>query len=69
MPLTATHPTAGSLDATLPDLGGAVAWEAIHRPNQPAGLTCRGCDSAVHAKVSATGLRFFKHGRAIWRSR
>jgi len=63
MPLTATHPTVGAVDATLPDLGGQVTWEFIHRPTVSAGLLCRGCDNGVHAKVSKQGLRFFAHNR------
>lgn len=62
-PLTATHPTAGGVDATLPDLGGQVTWESIHRPKAPVGLLCRGCDNGVRAKLSPTGLRFFAHNR------
>jgi len=63
MPLTATDPTAGAVDATLPDLGAQVTWESIHRPKDPAGLLCRGCNHGVHAKVSPQGLRFFAHNR------
>jgi hypothetical protein len=65
MPLTAVHPSAGVLDATLTDLGVELAWEVIHRPKVPVGLTCRGCESPLHAKVSPTGLHFFAHNREV----
>jgi competence protein CoiA len=63
MPMTATHPTAGVLDATLPDLGVSLEWDAIHRPKTPVGLSCRGCGNPVHAKLSPQNLRFFAHNR------
>lgn len=64
MPMTASHPELGMLDATLGDLGARTAWAAVHRPSRPVGLLCRGCGGAVHAKVSPRGLRFFSHSRA-----
>jgi hypothetical protein len=61
VPLTAVHPQAGLLDATLPDLGGVLAWERIHRARPPAPLSCRACGTAMSAKVSKLGMRFFSH--------
>jgi competence protein CoiA len=61
VPLTAVHAEAGLLDATLPDLGGALAWEQVHRVRPPAPLTCRACSAPMAAKVSVRGMRFFAH--------
>ena len=61
VPLTAVHPQAGLLDATLPDLGGALAWEQVHRVRPPVPLSCRACGAMMSAKLSKLGMRFFAH--------
>ncbi|MFZ3491757.1 competence protein CoiA [Streptomyces sp. 5.8] len=61
MGLTAVHPDRGRLDATLPDLGCAWHWEAIHRSRPPAALTCPECGHRVQAKLSPLKLRYFAH--------
>ena len=38
-------------------------WAALYRASPRAVLTCRACGTAVHAKVSPRGLRFFAHDR------
>lgn len=58
MPLTAQRDTGEVLDTTtLTD----QEWSVIYKPKVNAGLRCRDCGGAVHAKVSSTGLRFFAH--------
>ena len=61
MPLTAVHPQSGLIDATLPDLGGVLAWRSPPGA-PPALLSCRACGSS--AKVSKLGMRFFAHRAA-----
>lgn len=59
MPLTALQQQE-SVDATAcPD----EVWAALYRTSPRAVLACRACGSAVHAKVSPRGLRFFAHDR------
>ena len=39
-------------------------WAAVHRVRPRPDLHCRGCGSAMHAKVSPRALRFFAHDAA-----
>lgn len=61
MVLTAVHTERGRLDATLPDLGCAWQWEAIHRSRPSAQLTCPECGYRVQPKLSPLKLRYFAH--------
>ena len=64
VPLTAVHYSNGRLDATLEDLGVGLGWDALHRARPRPRLACPACGAAMHAKVSARGLRFFAHDAA-----
>src|SRR4051812_13768746 len=63
MPLTASSV---QLDATLPDLGVDRRWEIVHRVRPRPMLSCPGCGSSLHAKVSPASrkLRYFAHDAA-----
>ncbi|MCT9010538.1 competence protein CoiA family protein [Streptomyces rhizosphaerihabitans] len=61
MPFTAQHAELGRLDATRPDLGCALSWEAIYRARAP--LRCPACEGQMIARVSVLGLRHFAHRR------
>ncbi|MET8289887.1 competence protein CoiA family protein [Streptomyces sp. NPDC005132] len=61
MPFTAQHAEYGRLDATRPDLGCGVGWDAIHLIRAP--LHCRACEGRMVARVSVLGLRHFAHWR------
>jgi hypothetical protein len=58
---SALHPTAGRIDATLPDLGCGMTWNAVHRAKPRPDLRCTDCRHGLHAKVSPKGLRHFAH--------
>lgn len=62
--MTAAHPVHGLLDATADDLGAGIEREQIHRVSPPEPLTCSGCSTAMSAKLSTRGLRFFSHRAA-----
>lgn len=61
MPFTVQHAEHGRLDATQPDLGCGVTWEAIHRARAP--LSCASCEGQMVARKSVLGLRHFAHRR------
>ncbi|MDQ0835893.1 hypothetical protein QF032_007737 [Streptomyces achromogenes] len=61
MPFTALHPDLGRVDATLPDLGGGLAWSQIHKVRPRIPLACPECSWSLHPKVSRYGVRFFCH--------
>ncbi|MFF3113607.1 competence protein CoiA [Kitasatospora sp. NPDC057904] len=61
MPLTALHPSHGTLDATVDDLGAGLHWSTVHRAKPRPDLRCPACAGLVHAKTSHRGLRFFAH--------
>ncbi|WP_261558210.1 competence protein CoiA family protein [Frankia tisae] len=61
MAFAALHPEAGRIDATLPDLGCGLAWDAVHRVRPRIALRCPECGHGVHAKVSPRKLRYFAH--------
>ncbi len=58
MAFSAIHPDAGRVDATLPDLGCALAWDLVHKVRPRVALRCRECGHGMHAKVSPRGLRY-----------
>jgi hypothetical protein len=63
MGFTVMHPVRGRLDATQEDLGCGWDWTSIHRSRPRVPLKCPECANSMHAKVSASGLRFFAHDR------
>ena len=58
MPLTAIGAHSQLLDSTCCD---SDTWAGIHKVHPRAELSCRDCDTPMHAKVSSSGLRFFAH--------
>ncbi len=58
VPLTALFAEDVLVDATA---CSDEEWVRVHRARPRAELRCRGCDAAMHAKVSSAGLRFFAH--------
>ncbi len=58
MPLTAIGAHSQLLDSTCCD---SDTWAGIHKVHPRAELSCRDCDTPMHAKVSPSGLRFFAH--------
>ncbi|MFI9323314.1 hypothetical protein ACIGXI_26540 [Kitasatospora aureofaciens] len=63
MTFTAVHAQRGRLNATRDDMGCGWVWAAVHRVGPRVPLGCPECGHGVHAKVSATGMRFFSHDR------
>lgn len=61
MPLTATHPERGMLDASQHGLGCGWSWNQVHRVTPRAVLHCTHCRHRMHAKQSVAGLRYFAH--------
>jgi competence protein CoiA len=61
MAFAALHPEARRIDATLPDLGCGLSWDAVHKVRPRAALRCPDCGHGVHAKVSSRRLRYFAH--------
>ena len=58
MPLTAQLPDNSVLDATSCT---AQQWASVYKVTPRADISCRGCTSKMHAKVSKTGATFFAH--------
>ena len=58
MPLTAQLPDNSILDATSCT---AQQWASVYKATPRADMSCRGCNSKMHAKVSKTGATFFAH--------
>jgi competence CoiA-like predicted nuclease len=61
MAFAALHPEAGRVDATLPDLGCGLSWDAVHKVRPRVALRCPDCGHGVHVKVSSRQLRYFAH--------
>lgn len=61
MAFSAIHPDAGRIDATAPDLGCGLDWNAVYKVRPRVALRCPECGHGVYAKISSRKLRYFAH--------